>query len=138
MEFKTYDALPEEAIAIREEVFLNEQGFKREFDEFEGESRHFVLYVEGKGAGTARVRYASEFGAFKIGRIAVRKEYRGKHFGEALVSFAEDWIRGQGGKEAAILAQDKAIGFYEKLGYGKTDFTRLKEHCPHTLMKKIL
>ena len=78
MEFKTYDALPAEAIAIREEVFLNEQGFKREFDEFEGESRHFVLCVEGKGAGTARVRYASEFGAFKIGRIAVRKEYRGR------------------------------------------------------------
>ena len=138
MEFRMYDALPQEAAEIRKEVFLEEQGFKKEFDEFENESKHFVLYVEGQGAGTARVRLASEFGAFKIGRIALKNEYRGRHFGEALVSFAEEWVKSQGGKETVILAQNKAIGFYEKLCYAKTDITRQKEHCPHTLMKKSL
>lgn len=37
MQIKHFDTLPEDAIFIRKEVFVKEQGFKNEFDEKDNE-----------------------------------------------------------------------------------------------------
>lgn len=136
MEIKVYGTLPEDAAEIRKTVFMAEQGFRDEFDEHESSSTHFVGFISGKAVGTGRVRFAAEYGAYKIGRIAVLKEYRGRHIGEAMVTAAEDWLKSGGETHAVILAQVQAAGFYEKLGYIKTDKTCMEEHCPHILMTK--
>ena len=41
MKIKHFDTLPEDAIFIRKEVFVKEQGFKNEFDEKDNEA-HFL------------------------------------------------------------------------------------------------
>lgn len=136
MEIKVHNTLPEEAAEIRKAVFMAEQGFKDEFDEYENCSTHFLGYTGGKAVGTSRVHFAPEYGAYKIGRIAVLREYRGRHIGDAMVKAAENWLKANGETKAVILAQVQAAGFYEKLGYLKTDFTCMEEHCPHVLMTK--
>ncbi len=138
MEIKVYGSLPPEAAEIRKKVFMAEQGFKNEFDQYESNATHFVGYVDGAAVGTSRVHFAPEFSAFKIGRIAVVKEFRGRHIGEAMVKAAEAWLKDRGESKAVILAQVQAAGFYEKLGYKKTDYTCMEEHCPHILMTKSL
>ena len=136
MEIRIFKTLPQDAAEIRKAVFMEEQGFRDEFDSHEENSVHFVGYIGDKAAGTCRIHYAEEFESFKIGRIAVVREMRGKHLGEEIVKAAEEYLKAEGVKSAVILAQTRAQGFYEKLGYIATDYTCLEENCPHILMKK--
>ena len=138
MEIRIYDSLPLAAAGIREKVFMEEQGFKDEFDEYENSAKHFLGYIDGEAVGTSRVHFAPEYDNYKIGRIAVLKEYRGRHIGEKMVAAAEEWLKSRGEEKAVILAQEQAVGFYEKLGYIKTDHKTMEEHCPHILMTKSL
>ncbi len=133
-----YDTLPEEAVQIREEVFMREQGFQEEFDEIDGRAVHLVLYCDGSPAAVCRFYQDRMNGEYLIGRLAVRKAYRGKGIGAVLLSEAEKEIERRGGRMAALHAQRQAQPFYEKQGYaayGETDFD---EGCPHVWMKKRL
>ena len=78
MEIKVFSTLPDDAAEIRKAVFMAEQGFKDEFDEFEENATHFVGYINGAAVGTCRVHFAPEYSAYKIGRIAVVKNMRGQ------------------------------------------------------------
>ena len=138
MDIRVYDSLPEAAADIRRQVFMDEQGFRDEFDEYEDNSIHFVGYIDGVAVGTCRIHFAPEFSAYKIGRIAVVKSCRGRHIGEKMVQCAEEYLVSKEIRDAVILAQNQAVGFYEKLGYSKTDYTCVEEHCPHVLMTKKL
>lgn len=55
MEIKAYDKLPKEAKDIRREVFIDEQGFKNEFDDIDITAIHLVCYDKEKPIGTARI-----------------------------------------------------------------------------------
>ena len=46
---KIYNFLCTEAKTIREKVFMEEQGFKNEFDEYDEMVPHAVLFMEGCG-----------------------------------------------------------------------------------------
>ena len=82
MEIKRYDSLPQEAKDIREKVFVEEQGFKEEFDAADGLSVHLVAFDCGKPVATCRFYRKADTASFVLGRIAVVKEmprtaYRG-------------------------------------------------------------
>ena len=49
-----YDALPPEAAAIRQAVFVEEQGFQEEFDAIDGHALHLLLFADGRPVGTLR------------------------------------------------------------------------------------
>ena len=51
---KNYDTLPQCAKDIRINVFINEQGFKEEFDELDGISNHLVTFDGDKPCATVR------------------------------------------------------------------------------------
>ena len=44
MEVKVYDYLQEDAMNIRCNVFMSEQGYKNEFDEIDDRALHIVIY----------------------------------------------------------------------------------------------
>ena len=44
MIIKLYTELPKESYEIRKKVFVEEQGFKNEFDDIDKSSTHLVLY----------------------------------------------------------------------------------------------
>lgn len=54
MFIKIYDEIPEEAKAIREEVFIKEQGFKDEFDEIDDVAKHVLIFDGDIPVGTCR------------------------------------------------------------------------------------
>ena len=132
MNYKIYEQLPQEAKDIRIKVFMEEQGFKDEFDDLDQECRHLVVFDQNKPIGTCRYYYDDSLHAHVIGRIAVIKEYRGKKVGQYIVQSACSLLKGT----VCLHAQLQAKGFYEKLGfkaYGEIDYD---EDCPHTWMKK--
>ena len=131
-----YDKLPDDAIMIRKVVFENEQGFEAEFDELDESNKvkHMVFYKDSKPIGTCR--YYMEDDEYRIGRIAVIKEYRGKGIGQMIVRYAEDKILEIGGRETVLSAQVRAKGFYEKMGYVGEGEIYMEEMCPHIKMRK--
>ena len=138
MYIRVYHTLPGDAVLIREEVFMKEQGFQNEFDETDQTASHIVLYIENIPAAACRFFPGQPQGEYVVGRIAVRKEYRGHSLGSRVLAAAESEIRMLGGRRVILHAQQQARPFYEKQGYsayGEPDFD---EDCPHIWMKKEL
>ena len=55
MEVKVYDYLQEDAMNIRRNVFMSEQGYKNEFDEIDDRALHIVIYNNEKPVATCRI-----------------------------------------------------------------------------------
>lgn len=54
MDIKVYHTLHKNAVKIRKEVFMEEQGFHDEFDETDETAIHLVLYIDQVPAATCR------------------------------------------------------------------------------------
>ena len=107
-----------DAIMIRVDVFITEQGFKPgwEPDENDKTARNFIAIVEDKIVGTARFR-ESEPGTIKIERMATKKEYRGQGIGKAILDFMIEKIKKLNPKKIFANCQVQAREFYEKCGF---------------------
>ena len=127
--------LPEEARLLRTLIFIEEQGFVREFDDLDDAAVHIVAFDGDKPIGTCRY-YPRPDGSYAIGRIAVAREYRGKGVGSALVLEAERRVALLGAKTTVVSAQLRAAGFYRSLGYIEQGSPYPEEHVPHILMVK--
>lgn len=136
--FKFTDYLTEDEVIIRTEVFVEEQKFKEEFDTQDKNSFHLVIYDNEKPVGCCRFFKTEVNGKFKLGRLAIRKSHRGKHFGKAIMKEAEHLAKSEGAVIMALSAQCRASGFYEKLGYVKMGEIYLDEYCEHIHMEKTL
>jgi predicted GNAT family N-acyltransferase len=113
------DAYWEEIRTIRDLVFIEEQKVspEEEYDEFEESSRHFLAFIQGKPAGTARWRRTEN--GIKLERFAVLKECRGMGVGKALVGAVISDVKSQIEKAETMYlhAQVHAIPFYEGCGF---------------------
>lgn len=109
--------LLEAAFAIRRKVFCEEQNVpeEEELDDRDTEAWHFLAFVDGVPAGTARL--VPTAGAAKIGRMAVRKEYRGRGVGTRLLEAAMHAAAELKLHPMVLDAQVSAIPFYERLGF---------------------
>ena len=125
-----------EAKLIRQTVFVDEQGFKNEFDDTDNKAYHGILTDNGEPVSTGRL--FTENGDYHIGRIAVMKPYRGKGLGREIVSLLESKISELGGGTAVLSAQTRVKGFYESMGYTAYGDEYFYEYCPHISMKKII
>ena len=132
------NVLTQDAIEIRREVFMLEQGFKEEFDGLDSQSVHLVYYEDTVPAAVCRYYPAETSGVYILGRIAVRAAYRGKNLGKHLVELAESEIVTDGGHKIVLSAQLRAQAFYEKCGFSAVGDIYQDEHCPHIAMEKIV
>lgn len=122
------------AKALREEVFICEQGFKYDYDEYDNRSWHIVGYDKDELIAAARMyEYGDKI--YKIGRAAVKKSYRRGYVGDLLMKTLQNKIVGLGGTEAVVSAQISVRGFYEYEGYEQVGEEYLEADCPHILMK---
>lgn len=135
--YRFYNALPEEAVKLRTEVFVDEQGFKEEFDSRDGESVHLILFCGGVPAAVGRI-YPETDGVYYAGRIAVRKAFRGKKLGSEVMRLLEEKARELGAEQLALSAQCRVREFYEKSGYTASGEVYLDQFCPHIHMEKQL
>ena len=77
-------------------------------------------------------------GVAKIGRVAVRKAYRGAGVGKALMLAVLDAARKRGLTHAVLDAQVPVIGFYEKLGFKAEGPVFDDAGIPHRTMRRPL
>ncbi len=127
----------EDAVTLRQQVFVIEQGFMEEFDQIDAIAWHVVLYDDDQPIATGRVYLDGD--RFHIGRVAVSKPYRRLRAGSVVVEKLEEKIAELGGTESYLSSQLQARGFYEKLGYrAETDRSYLDQHCLHIDMIKSL
>ena len=116
--FEMSNTLPQAASSLRLEVFVKEQGFCEEFDQFDevGKAYHFVLFEDKQPLATCRMIDEGD-GVFHIGRVAVKKDCRKRGLGAKVIAEAEDAAKSMGGKKITIGSQVQALGFYKSLGY---------------------
>lgn len=138
MGIKIYQTLPREAMALREAVFVDEQGFTDEFDDLDQISIHLVLFQEDVPAAVCRVFWDEDMGQYILGRVAVSKDHRNKHLGTVIVRAAQEQVRKMGGKELHLHAQCRITAFYEAIGYTKYGPIEDDQGCPHIWMKREL
>lgn len=109
-------ALFDIACKIRTTVFVEEQNVpvELEYDGFDDEAVHYLLFVDGKPAVTARYRGVKK--AYKLERFATSKEFRNSGLGaKVLLKILFD-IKLKG-KEIYLNSQESAVGFYLKYGF---------------------
>lgn len=125
------------ARSIRHAVFVEEQGVpvEHEIDGLDDQCRHFLVRRRLENGGqqavaTARARVTAR--GWKIERVAVLREQRGRSVGAALVQHMlaaapEDLV-------VYIHAQQSAIGFWERLGFAAEGPEFFEAGIPHRLM----
>lgn len=124
----------QDAFAIRREVFILEQGVseEEEFDSLDDRSWHLVVYDDDVPMATGRLLYQD---SYHIGRIAVRKESRGRHLGDLAVRMLLVKAFNDGAFEVTISAQMHAVPFYERFGFKPQGNTYLEAGIEHIAMK---
>lgn len=107
----------EDQYAIREQVFVNEQGIDPniERDEYDEVSFHCIVKEDGVLCGTGRIIIKDDEPL--IGRIAVLKEYRGKQIGDLIVRMLLDFGFQYEFEKIYVHSQLKVIDFYKKIGF---------------------
>lgn len=135
--YTVYPYLVESAEEIRREVFMREQGLKDEFGELDEQSAHVIASIDGIPVATGRV-FNSDEGEYTLGRIAVRKAYRGMGIGAGVLAKLEQYAKLHGGTVARLNAQVNAEAFYISKGYSRIGDIYLEQGMPHVRMCKQL
>ncbi len=138
MTVKIYKEFPREAKELREEVFIKEQGFSYDYDEKDDVAVHIVMFDKDVPIAVCRVFEDDDESTYILGRLAVKRKYRGRGIGSKLVTAAEHHIVQIGGKELILHSQMQAKNFYERVGFAEYGEIEYEEDCPHIWMKKYL
>jgi predicted GNAT family N-acyltransferase len=109
----------ERAAELRFAVFVEEQGVPREIelDALDAACVHALAYPEANDGviGTGRLLPAEGQGGRRIshiGRMAVRRDWRGCGAGAAILERLVDAARARGDSAIELSAQTHALGFY--------------------------
>lgn len=130
---------PDDAAAlkqIREEVFVDEQNVPPDL-EWDGEDphcRHVIAEAaDGTPIGTGRLMPGGQ-----IGRMAVRKPWRGRGVGSALLLALVEQARQEALPDCHLHAQVSAIPFYERHGFSAEGDVFMDANIPHRNMWRTL
>lgn len=129
-----------QAYALREAVFVDEQGFTRA-DDRDGRDET-ALHVLGRDEAGAVVCTARMFperpGVWHAGRIAVRRALRGQGVGRQLAGALAQRARQAGARWLELGAQADKRGFYEAVGFSVCGEMFLDAGSPHLPMRMAL
>lgn len=124
----------DDAFNVREEVFVNEQGFNKElvFADFDHlpSTKHYVCYdMDMKPIGTCVV--VDNGDDYQIKRACVLKDYRKKGYGRLMI---ERVIEMHKDKHISLSSQLPSEAFYWTLGFRSTGDPFLEANTPHIKM----
>ena len=127
---------------LRIDVFVDEQNvpIELEMDEYDDLARNDVValaaYCDQELIGTAR--YVIKEAQYKIGRVAVKKEYRGQGVGSKLLQTIEIQAENNGILSMHLGSQLSAQAFYNHLGYEAYGPIFEDAGIEHVLMQKTI
>lgn len=111
--YKAYDYVRTDAFCFGQNIPI-EIEFSHEGSSWE--LLAIVLVEDHKPVAGCRIAYPQE-GIGKIERVCVVREKQKAGYGSILIKEAEKWLMETGVKHIVINSQDRAAGFYNKLGY---------------------
>lgn len=129
----------EDLRAIREEVFIKEQGVPKEL-EWDDKDEHCIHLLARAGddyIGCARL-LTDHPDTAKIGRMAVLANFRSMGIGKVLIEQAEKVAKSESFTHIELSAQCQAFGFYSRLGYLAFSEPYNDADIPHIDMRKTL
>lgn len=124
------------ALAVRERVFIQEQGVPAaiERDAHDATSRHVVAFgPDGAAIGTGRLLPDGH-----VGRLAVLKEWRGRGVGAALFERLLNLAADAGMRWLELKAQTPAAGFYARYGFMPQGEEFQEAGMPHIAMARAV
>ena len=129
----------EGAIALRERVFVVEQGVpaEEELDGRDEEALHLVA-VEPGGlvVGTLRLLFDGE--TVKVGRVAVDAAHRRRGIAAAMLAEALAEAERRGCARARLASQVEAVALYERAGFAVEGDVFEEAGIPHVWMSRAL
>lgn len=134
--------LREPATAVRQAVFVEEQGIARkdEWDEADKSAVHAVVSnLLGMPVATGRLlREGDAAGTARIGRMAVDRALRGSGVGRQVAQALQQAAAARGDRHIVLSAQRSAEGFYQQLGYEPYGEPYEDVGIPHIGMRRVL
>ena len=127
------------AFDLRIQVFVHEQGVpaEEELDSEDATATHAVALLDGEVVGTGRMVPAEPRSA-RIGRMAVRNEWRRRGVGGRILRALEEAASSQGLREAVLYAQTYVKSFYASHGYVEAGEAFSEVGIEHVEMRKRL
>jgi predicted GNAT family N-acyltransferase len=123
-----------QALAIREQVFIDEQQVERALEvENEAAAHYYLLLFDELPIATGRWRKTSR--GIKLERFAVLPKYRNQHYGTVLLQHILKQLDSRP-EELYLHAQLKAIPYYERQGFCKQGDMFTEANIRHYLMTK--
>jgi predicted GNAT family N-acyltransferase len=135
----------ERSIQLRRDVFVVEQNgpLEDEPDHYDEEAVHWILLdpqdiVIATGRMVDYQEACQMPPVAKIGRIAVKKEFRGRQLGDRVMREILSYVQNAGYRHSILDAQTYALQFYEKLGFVAEGLEFDEGGIPHKRMRLIL
>lgn len=111
--YKAYDYVRTDAFCCGQNIPVE---FEFSQDDDRDEMKAIILVEDHKPIAGCRIAFPKE-NVGKIERVCVVREKQKEGYGRQLIGLAEDWLREHGIHHIVINSQDRAAGFYSKLGY---------------------
>ncbi|HET6369942.1 MAG TPA: GNAT family N-acetyltransferase [Nitrospiria bacterium] len=123
-------------IRLREEVFVLEQKvpLEVELDDEDDRATHLIAREGREVVGTARLVVKGTAG--KVGRMAVKREWRKKGVGERLMETLIPLARERGVSSLVLHAQTSAVPFYKKQGFRTEGEKFIEAGIQHIAMRR--
>lgn len=134
----------EEYYKVRKEVFILEQNVDpiEEYDEYDysdsKDVKHIGALINNKVVGTMRLLFDRDEKHIVVGRLAIKKDYRGKGIGSKLLQYAERQAGSHGMSELKLGAQLTAKEFYKSNGYTAYGPIFQDANIDHIMMNKTI
>ena len=127
-----------DALALRKEVFIDEQGYDYDEDEFDASCWSLVVYLDGVAIAAGRLLEIDPE-TYRIGRVCVKKELRRQKVGSYTMKFLFTKARELGARKVIVHAQADKLAFYRGLGFREIDGeVFLEDGTPHVAMVRPL
>lgn len=122
------------ALEIRTRVFVDEQKVppEHEYDEFEPESQHYLLFKNDEPIATARWRTTPK--GIKLERFAMLPQFRNLGIGSILLQHIIKEVSVLG-KTIYLHAQLKAVSYYSRAGFIKKGDVFSEAGIEHYIME---
>lgn len=125
-----------DVIALRRAVFVDEQGYSltSEPDRYD-EMAMYALVYDDIGAPIATGRLYVEDDRLAIGRVCVKKEWRGKSVGDFAMRMLLYRAREMNAGSITLSAQVRCVAFYQRYGFEPYGEIVYDEGRPHRMMR---
>ncbi len=125
--------------ALRMAVFVVEQSCAyQDLDGLDEPAIHLFFTEEGDVVACLRIlpQDVAASGTAAIGRVVVKREFRGRGLAKKLMEEGIRWAgERMGAKTIVLRAQEHAVDFYRKCGFRQTSERFWEDNIPHVEMR---